>query len=77
MKKMSPRQQAIKNNDKTYEGRPCKEGHTTRSTKWRTCIECERADGGSPVSTQRKRNVLVPKFTILHQPQRKGELNIE
>ena len=57
MKKMSPRQQAIKNNDKTYEGRPCKEGHTTRSTKWRTCIECERARWGksSEYTKEKKR----------------------
>ena len=39
---MSPRQIAIKNGDTTYEGRPCKKGHTTRNTKYRDCIECSK-----------------------------------
>ena len=40
MKKSIPRQQAIKNNDKTYEGRPCKEGHTKRYTSNKNCKIC-------------------------------------
>ena len=39
---MTPRQTAIKNGDKFYEGRPCKEGHTRRRTSDCTCMECKR-----------------------------------
>ena len=39
---MSPRQTALKNGDKSYEGRPCKKGHTTRNTLSRYCKECKR-----------------------------------
>ena len=53
---MTPRQQAIKNNDKTYEGRPCKEGHITRWTKWCTCVECERARWGKMNERQKEKH---------------------
>ena len=39
---MSPRQQVIKNGDKFYEGRPCKEGHTKRYAKDCGCVECSK-----------------------------------
>ena len=40
---MSPRQTAIQNGDKFYEGRPCKrEGHTRRRTKDSTCLVCKK-----------------------------------
>ena len=41
---MTPRQIARKSGDKTYEGRPCKEGHTTRTrnTSNCSCVECEK-----------------------------------
>jgi hypothetical protein len=54
---MSPRQTAIKNKDMFYEGRPCKKGHIKRSTKWRTCIECESARWGktSEYTKEKKR----------------------
>jgi hypothetical protein len=38
---ISPRQIAIKNGDKFYEGNPCKKGHTRRRTKDCTCMECK------------------------------------
>ena len=41
MKKMSPRKIAIKKGDLTYEGSPCKEGHTTRSIN-NGCIICSK-----------------------------------
>tara|TARA_Y100000296_G_C5012208_1_gene175681 strand:- start:32 stop:568 length:537 start_codon:yes stop_codon:yes gene_type:complete len=37
---MSPRQTAIRNGDKTYEGKPCKEGHTARYAADYSCIRC-------------------------------------
>ena len=41
MKKLSPRKIAIKKGDLTYEGKPCKEGHTTKyASNWQ-CIECK------------------------------------
>ena len=40
---MTPRQIAIQNGDKFYEGRPCKrEGHTRRRTKDSTCLVCKK-----------------------------------
>ena len=36
------KQQAIKNDDLTYEGSPCEEGHTTRYTSSKDCIVCVR-----------------------------------
>ena len=44
---MSPRQIAVQNGDKTYEGKPCKEGHKRRYTgrkldvSYGNCVECE------------------------------------
>ena len=40
--KLKPRQLAILHGHKTYEGKPCKKGHTTRNTKYRDCIECSK-----------------------------------
>jgi len=42
MKKMSPRKIAIKKGDLTYEGRPCKEGHTTKYASSYYCVECSK-----------------------------------
>tara|TARA_Y100000310_G_scaffold260033_1_gene268878 strand:+ start:42 stop:524 length:483 start_codon:yes stop_codon:yes gene_type:complete len=42
---MSSRQLAILYGHKTYEGKLCKKGHTTRNTKYRDCIECSRGRG--------------------------------
>ena len=39
---MTPRKQAIKNGDKTYEGWPCEEGHTTRYTVGHQCVKCTK-----------------------------------
>ena len=39
---MTPRYIAIKNGDKSYEGKPCKEGHTTRYVSTWECIECKK-----------------------------------
>ena len=45
--KNSPRQIAVQNGDKTYEGKPCKEGHTAKYTgtkleaSYGNCVECE------------------------------------
>ena len=39
---MSPRQQAIKNGNKSYEGKPCPKEHTTRRTTDCACLECKR-----------------------------------
>ena len=40
---MSPRQIALKNGDKFYEGKPCKKkGHTKRYTYDRRCVECKK-----------------------------------
>jgi hypothetical protein len=38
---MTPRQTAIQNGDKTYEGKPCKRGHTTRYIS-KNCVECTK-----------------------------------
>ena len=38
----SPRQIAIKNGDKFYEGNPCKKGHTKKRTLDYACVECRR-----------------------------------
>ena len=42
MKKMTPRKIAIQKGDKTYEGRPCKKGHTTKYVSNWTCMECSK-----------------------------------
>jgi hypothetical protein len=42
MKKMTPRKIAIQKGDKTYEGRPCKKGHTTKYVSNWMCIECSK-----------------------------------
>ena len=61
MKKSIPRQQAIKNNDKTYEGQPCKEGHTTRYTSNKNCKIClyERNVGYRKNNKEIKWEILI------------------
>ena len=39
---MSPRQTALKSGDIFYEGKPCKEGHTTKYTSDSVCVACKK-----------------------------------
>ena len=56
---MSSRQIAIKNGDKSYEGRPCKKGHTRRRTKDSTCLHCKKT--GTETWNQTKANKALPR----------------
>ena len=63
MKSSSSRQIARKNGDKTYEGKPCKEGHTKRYTWARQCVECKRIFDASPKrKEQRRRDRAKPEY---------------
>ena len=59
---MSPRQTAIKNGDRFYEGLPCKEGHTKRYRD-RKCVECKKIFDSTPRrKEQRRRDRAKPEY---------------
>ena len=66
---MSPRQTALKNGDKTYEGALCKHGHgTKRYTKTRACVVCKKMydknwKTSDPVRYQKAKTKKHLKFT--------------
>ena len=65
MKSSSSRQIAIKNGDKTFEGKPCKkEGHTTRYTRDGKCVECRRSRNIKDY--KRNREKILEERKIFH-----------
>ena len=58
MMKQSPRQVAIKNGDRFYEGRPClQKGHTKRYTSDNRCVECKKVSDAKTYQRD-KENIL-------------------
>ena len=51
---ISPRKTAIALGEKTYQGTPCKNGHTTRSTYNNNCTECKKINTRKTPTVEKK-----------------------
>ena len=65
------RQQAREAGDKTYSGRPCRLGHTTRYTSSGTCVACQ----GMKVRNEQRAYEKMKKMTYRGKPCRRGHVD--